>query len=96
MSARADPPAELARWLAPQVWEKDADGPIVSLGEPGHAPAAAESTFVDLWIHGLDTAALKLDTQVELSDVFRVSGNQSFGTTCGGRSLPLPEIAKDQ
>ena len=33
--AHAEPPAELARWLAPQEWVKDADAPIVALGEPG-------------------------------------------------------------
>jgi predicted GH43/DUF377 family glycosyl hydrolase len=45
----AEPPAALARWLAPQDWEKDTEGPIVSLGAAGEfddmhifAPAVAE------------------------------------------------------
>jgi len=45
----AEPPAELARWLGPQAWTKDTDGPIVSLGKPAafdefhiFAPAVAE------------------------------------------------------
>jgi hypothetical protein len=45
----AEPPAELARWLDPQQWEKDTAGPIVSLGAAGEfddvhifAPAVAE------------------------------------------------------
>ncbi|MBX9792430.1 MAG: hypothetical protein K2Y37_26310 [Pirellulales bacterium] len=31
----ADPPAELARWLQPQAWQRDVDGPILALGERG-------------------------------------------------------------
>jgi hypothetical protein len=33
--AAADVPPELERWLGPQKWERDADGPILSLGEAG-------------------------------------------------------------
>ena len=47
--ARAEPPAKLARWLGPQEWVKDSEGPVVSLGEPGQfddmhifAPTVAE------------------------------------------------------
>ncbi len=34
-SATAQTPVELQRWLGPQHWERDVDGPILSLGEPG-------------------------------------------------------------
>ena len=41
-------PRELHQWFAPQQWQRDTDGPILSLGEPGRfddthifAPAAA-------------------------------------------------------
>ena len=33
--ASADVPRDLERWLGPQVWERDVDGPILSLGEAG-------------------------------------------------------------
>lgn len=31
----AEPPAELDRWLTPQTWQRDIDGPILSLGAQG-------------------------------------------------------------
>jgi hypothetical protein len=34
-AAADDPPPQLARWLQPQTWQRDVDGPIVSLGRPG-------------------------------------------------------------
>ena len=33
--AIAETPPELARWMAPQHWERDTDGPALSLGESG-------------------------------------------------------------
>src|SRR5437899_1393521 len=43
------PPAELSRWLQPQEWVRDAEGPIVALGKEGEfddrhifAPTVAE------------------------------------------------------
>jgi len=58
--AADEPPPELARWLAPQAWVKDTDGPIVSLGKPGQfddmhifAPAVAlEDGRYSLWYCG--------------------------------------------
>src|SRR5438128_4572763 len=56
----AEPPPQLARWFAPQDWQRDTEGPIVSLGEDGQfddmhifAPAAAEENghFL-LWYSG--------------------------------------------
>jgi predicted GH43/DUF377 family glycosyl hydrolase len=32
--AQADTPRELERWFAPQSWQRDTEGPIVSLGNP--------------------------------------------------------------
>src|SRR5262245_9060797 len=58
--AHAAPPAELAQWFGPQPWQRDSDGPIVSLGNPGEfddqhifAPAVAEEDgrFL-LWYSG--------------------------------------------
>ncbi len=59
-SAAGAPPAELSRWLAPQVWQRDAEGPIVSLGEVGQfddqhifAPATIlEQGKFQLWYCG--------------------------------------------
>lgn len=60
LPAAAEAPPELARWLEPQVWERDAAGPIVSLGKAGEfddmhlfAPAVAEEEgrFL-LWYSG--------------------------------------------
>ena len=59
--AAAEPPAELSRWLASsQAWQRDVDGPIVSLGEEGQfddqhifAPAAAlDGGKFHLWYSG--------------------------------------------
>src|SRR5256885_11680028 len=53
-------PPQLAKWLAPQTWQRDAEGPIVSLGDAGQfddmhifAPAVAEENgrFL-LWYSG--------------------------------------------
>jgi predicted GH43/DUF377 family glycosyl hydrolase len=53
-------PQELSRWLAPQSWERDVTGPIISLGNPGQfddmhifAPCVAEEKGVfQLWYSG--------------------------------------------
>lgn len=53
-------PFELRRWLEPQSWERDTDGPIVSLGQAGDfddthifAPAVArENSRFSLWYCG--------------------------------------------
>src|SRR5262245_17313299 len=58
--AAAQTPPELARWLGAQPWERDANGPIVSLGDDGQfddrhifAPAVAreDGRFL-LWYSG--------------------------------------------
>jgi hypothetical protein len=56
----------------------------------------ADGTFVDLWVHGEPTTSLKVGATAELSGSFLATGTQSFGTTCGGRSLPLLERAPAQ
>jgi hypothetical protein len=60
MVAAGEPPAEVARWFVPQNWQRDTDGPIVSLGEAGQfddmhifAPAVAEENGrFSLWYSG--------------------------------------------
>lgn len=56
----AEPPKELAKWLAPQQWQRDVEEPIVSLGMDGEfddrhifAPAVAEEGGkFSLWYSG--------------------------------------------
>ncbi|MBI2827263.1 MAG: hypothetical protein HYX69_21535 [Planctomycetia bacterium] len=50
-----------------------------------------EPTFVDVWIHGIDTRGLVAGSPARLPHVFRVTGNKQFDTTCGGRSMPALE-----
>jgi hypothetical protein len=61
-----------------------------------HAPDAAlaltpaeDETFVDLWVQGIDSSLLTAGTATRLSQVFHVTGNKLFDTTCGRRSMPL-------
>src|SRR4051794_12102950 len=58
--AAGQPPPEVARWFAPQIWQRDTDGPILSLGEAAQfddmhifAPTVAEESgkFL-LWYSG--------------------------------------------
>jgi hypothetical protein len=51
-----------------------------------------EATFVDLWVHGIDTSDLKTGAPARLPQVFHVTGNEVFDTTCGKRSVPRVEV----
>jgi hypothetical protein len=53
-----------------------------------------EATFVDLWVHGIDTSRLKADAPANLPQVFHVTGNEVFDTTCGKRSVPRVEMVE--
>jgi predicted GH43/DUF377 family glycosyl hydrolase len=53
--------------------------------------SGAEQTFVDLWVHGVDTGQFPAAAPAHLPQVFRVTGSKLFDTTCGKRSLPLLE-----
>lgn len=72
-----DDDAIVRAWYAPS--------PPVS----GKTATAADPTFVDLWIHGVDTGGWTAGAPVKLAPVFHVAGSQLFDTTCGKRSLPL-------
>jgi hypothetical protein len=50
------------------------------------------ATFVDLWVHGIDTSGIKAGAPVRLPQVFHVTGNEVFDTTCGKRSVPRVEV----
>lgn len=56
---------------------------------PGDPAGGDDPTFVDLWLQGIDTTGLAAGEPVRLPQVFHVTGNRLFGTTCGQRSLPL-------
>lgn len=57
--------------------------------DQGAAPG--ERTFVDLWIRGVDTAELSAGNPATFTQVFNVTGNQTFDTDCGKRGLPRLE-----
>jgi hypothetical protein len=73
----------------------DADEAIVRVWHPladvprDRPPTADELTFVDLWLEGIDTSGLTAGGPAKLPQVFHVTGNKQFDTTCGKRSLPL-------
>lgn len=58
---------------------------------PQDPMADADATFVDLWIHGIDTSRLTARDPAQLPQVFHVTGNELFDTTCGKRSMPRLE-----
>ncbi len=60
----------------------------LSAATPG---AIEDATFVDLWVQGIDTSKLIAGSPAQLHQVFHVTGNKLFDTTCGKRSLPLLE-----
>jgi hypothetical protein len=55
--------------------------------------AGGEPTFIDLWLHGVETKGLAEQRPAKLSQVLRATGNQLIDTTCGKRSFPLLEPA---
>jgi hypothetical protein len=60
-------------------------------GEKAGGATPDDATFVDLWLHGINTGGLTAQAPAEFNQVFHVTGNKLFGTTCGQRSLPLLE-----
>jgi len=66
-----------------RVWHPLADAPR------DRPPGVDELTFVDLWLEGIDTSGLTAEMAAKLPQVFHVTGNKLFDTTCGKRSLPL-------
>ena len=56
------------------------------------AAAPSEDSFVDVWIHGVDTKNLADQSPLKLPQTFQVMGNQLIDTTCGKRSFPLLSV----
>jgi len=52
---------------------------------------AREDTFFDLWMHKIAAGRLTAGSSAKMRQVFQVTGNKLFDTTCGQRSLPLLE-----
>ena len=71
--------AILRVWYVPPPSSADKDAP------------PEDPTFVDLWVHGVDTAGLKANQPARFSQVFQMTGAKTFDTTCGGRSMILLE-----
>jgi hypothetical protein len=104
----AEPPPELARWLAPQAWQKDSDGPIVSLGAPGQfddthifAPAVVfEENRYSMWYCGSrDTREkrvfrLGLATSGEGKRFEKLAANPVFELKDGIHSVLTPALLR--
>jgi hypothetical protein len=71
--------AILRVWYAPPPSSVDKDTP------------PEDPTFVDLWVHGVDTSGMKANQPARLTPVFQMTGTKNFDTTCGGRSMILLE-----
>jgi hypothetical protein len=52
---------------------------------------AGESTFIDLWIHGVPTRGWTEDKSLHIVQPLRVNGYQTIDTTCGSRRFSLLE-----
>ena len=104
----AEIPPELARWLRPQVWERDTEGPIVSLGESGEfddqhifAPAVAEEggNFL-LWYSGSRGTPgnrvfrLGLATSADGKRFEKHAGNPSLQFADGAHSVLTPVLLR--
>ena len=102
-------PRELHRWLVRQEWERDTDGPIVSLGEPGafddqhiFAPAVVcEGGRFQLWYCGsrgsvadrVFRIGLATGTDGRRFEKYRAS--PVFGLRDGKRSVLTPIILRN-
>jgi predicted GH43/DUF377 family glycosyl hydrolase len=104
-SGPAKPPAALLR-LPPEKGDEGTLATDASLGRTlevleivdeddavvrAYYSAAGDPTFVDLWIHGIETRRLTEQKPATLTNTFRATGNQLIDTTCGKRSFPLLE-----
>ncbi len=104
----AEPPPQLARWLAPQNWQRDTDGPILSLGSSGEfddqhifAPAVArENDHYLLWYCGSRDAREKRVFRMGLAESSdglafkRHSSDPVLGFADGKLSLITPTLLR--
>lgn len=102
------PPEQLESWLTPQSWQRDADGPILSLGEAGQfddthifAPAVIrENDRFRMWYCGARGAVservfqLGLATSENGRDFARYKDNPVFGFADHRRSVLTPTLLR--
>lgn len=106
VSAIAQNPPELARWIAPQHWQRDTDGPSLSLGEKGDfddthifgAAVVKEGDRYFLWYSGSQGFAHDVSGKRGLPDERRYSlglatspDGKKFTKHAGGPVLTLEE-----
>jgi hypothetical protein len=69
-----------------------ADDAILRVWYPlANSLPADDPTYLDLWVHGIDTSRLAVGPSAKLPQVFHVTGSKLFDTTCGKRSMVLLE-----
>src|SRR5262249_54255056 len=105
----AEPPAEIARWFASQNWQRDVEGPVVSLGEAGQfddmhifAPAVAyENGRYRLWYSGSRGTPsnrvfrLGLATSDDGKHFTKHVGNPVLGFADGAHSVLTPALLRN-
>ena len=71
----------------------DADDAIIRAwyATNGDSGDGQDASFIDLWLHGVDTGGMQAGSPVELTAQFHVTGTRSPDTACGGRSFLLLE-----
>jgi len=58
----------------------------------GRNSGGGEVTFVDVWVHGVETQQWQVDDSVKLPHLFHAVGNHVLATDCGGRSFPRLDV----
>ncbi len=108
-AAQAEVPFELRRWLAHQEWERDTDGPIISLGKSGEfddthifAPAVANTDDgFQLWYCGSRGTvakrvfALGLATSKDGREFKKHDSNPVFDFGDGKHSILTPTLLRN-
>ncbi len=102
-------PPELEKWLAPQAWERDVDGPVISLGKDGEfddrhlfAPAVAQENgrFL-LWYSGSRgnpgnrVFRLGLASSDDGRQFLKYAGNPVLGMSDNARSVLTPALLRN-
>jgi predicted GH43/DUF377 family glycosyl hydrolase len=104
-----DLPQEISHWLAPQNWQRDVTGPIISLGNPGQfddmhifAPAVAEEQGVfHLWYSGSRGSPgnrvfrLGLATSTDGKQFEKYAGNPVFQMGDNAHSVLTPALLRN-
>ncbi len=109
VQSRAEPPNELEKWFEPQAWQRDTDGPIVSLGEAGQfddthifAPCVANTRdSFQLWYCGSRGTVAKrvfamgLATSADGRKFFKFKSNPVFEFGDDRHSILTPTLLRN-